>query len=218
MGTRNASIAPAAPAAGFTMIEVIVSTLILSAIVLVTAMALQGGNNLLVSTSVETEAEIKAGRIADQIANLLRMGMFSTLKQVDDTAFPDSTGIVDPTTYELDPVEVTNGVKCRKYDRYKGAAVAGESFRVLVGKGEDDDDVDNDGDNYVDEKIITLQTWPADFTPTPTTSTIIGENVEALSLARYGRRIQVRVTVFRYDPSSQQVRTFEGRAEATIKD
>jgi len=191
---------------GFSLVEVIIGASILVAIVLMTAMVLQSGNRLLGVTSTQAEAENRAGGIAEQICQRLRSGILNTV--TDGAGAP----LVDGAT-------VTNGIGVTTFINWKGVAIGGESFRFFLRNGEANvtDTIDNDRDNYVDEKSLQLQRWTGNPVGPPVAEVQLGTNIRSISVTRKGRLITVVLTVMRYDATMREVRTFVHRAETSLR-
>jgi prepilin-type N-terminal cleavage/methylation domain-containing protein len=191
---------------GFSLVEVIVASAVLFIVVALAAQALQSGNRLLGVTSAQSEAENRAGGIAEKICQHLRPGILVTL--TDGAGLP-----------LLDGASTVNGVGIQTFVQWEGGPKGGESFRFVLKPGEllTIDGKDNDRDNYVDEMTLHLQTWNGPAVGFPARDVPIGNNVKSLSVRRTGRKIAVVLTVLKYDPSMREVREFVHRAEAAIK-
>jgi len=197
--------AEAAP--GFTLLEVMLSAFILSAIILMTVSILNGGNKLLLSVSLNSEAEVKSADLADQIAKRMLNGVVSTLRDGTGAAFADGA-----TT--------TNGVTIRLISGYQGAAVLGETYRYTLVDQESNtsDGIDNDGNNLIDEKKIRLQRWPDGNTAAaPTQDQKLDINLRSLSITRAGNVLRIAVVVERYEPINRVLKSVTARSNVTLK-
>ncbi len=191
---------------GFSLVEVIIGAVILVGIVLMTAMILQSGNRLLGVTSAQAEAENRAGGIAEQICQRMRSGILSTV--TDGAGVPLADGAT-----------ATNGVGVTTFINWQGVALGGESFRFVLRNGELNvtDAIDNDRDNYADEKSLHIQRWTGNPVGPPVAEVQLGTNIQSVSVTRTGRLITVILTVMRYDATMREVRTFVHRAETSLK-
>ena len=192
--------------AGFSLLEVIIAGAILVGIITVTAILLQSGNRLLGTTSAQSEADNRAGLVAEQICTRLRDSITVTL--TDGAGAP-----------LLDGATATNGVGAQCFVNFKGGPIGGESYRFVMRNGESNvvNTLDDDRDNYVDEFDLYLQRWPGVAAGPPAADVLIGRNIGAISVTRTGRRISVVLTVLRYDAAMREVRRFVHRAEAALK-
>ena len=191
---------------GFSLLEVIIVAAILCGIITVTAILLQSGNRLLGTTSAQSEAENRAGLVAEQICSRLRDSILLTL--ADGAGAP-----------LLDGATVTNGVGAQCFVNYKGGPVGGESYRFVLRNGESNvvNANDDDRDNYTDEFDLYLQRWPGVASGPPVADVLLGRNIGSISVTRIGRRISVVLTVLRYDAAMREVRRYVHRAEAALK-
>lgn len=191
---------------GFSLVEVIIGAVILVGIVLLTAIILQSGNRLLGVTSAQAEAENRAGGIAEQICQRMRSGILSTV--TDGAGVPLADGAIS-----------TNGLGVTTFINWKGVAVGGESFRFVLRNGELNvvDTIDNDRDNYVDEKSLHIQRWTGNPIGPPVAEVQLGTNIQSMRVTRTGRLITVVITVMRYDATMREVRTFVHRAETSLR-
>ena len=102
--------------AGFSLLEVFIAGAILVGIITVTAILLQSGNRLLGTTSAQSEADNRAGLVAEQIC--IRLWDSITVTLTDGAGAP-----------LLDGATVTNGVGAQCFVNFKGGPVGGESYR-----------------------------------------------------------------------------------------
>ena len=105
---------------GFTLLEIVISASILTMLILITARVLAGGQKLLGTTSIRSEGEMKAGDIAQQIAERIANGAISTLR--------DGRGaLID------DGGRSTTGLSVALVDKFVGEACLKGSVGIQLG-------------------------------------------------------------------------------------
>ena len=91
------------------------------------------------------------------------------------------------------------------------------AYDLLNGKANVTDAIDNDRDNYVDERTLVLQRWTTNPVGPPVAEVQLGTNIQSIRVTRTGRLITVVLTVMRYDATMREVRTFVHRAETSLR-
>lgn len=217
---------------GFTLLEVMIAAVMLFLIVGIAARFLASGQSLLSTSALQSEAEVAATRIAQQIAERLRNGALSTVTDINGNLLADGASS-------------TNGITMAQVTGFSGETRLRGSIGIRLGlDGEANvvDGRDNDRDNITDERSIEIVEWTAlpvantrlslwvpalaakPLVPVPpVVRGNIGNRVRGLTVTRSGRRLEIRVTVMRYDPNfpdaspAAKVRTFTGTAYLTLR-
>lgn len=195
--------------AGFTLVEVLLSAVILASILGVVALVQDRGRNAAHSSNAYTDANVKASRAVDRVVReLLPMG--------GDSATPSPSNALgtDTLTYQLSEGIVGGVVQWS----------APRRIELQMAPGEADNGVDDDGDGLVDERalVLTLDVGTADQRSAilcdQITELFVGETANALddngngiadergfNLHRTGDVLEVRVSVGVPGPSGSVI-------------
>ncbi len=229
---------------GFSLMEIVISAAILSMLILITARTLAGGQKLLGTTSMRSDGEMNAEKIAREIAERIANGAIDTLRDGSDALIPDGG-------------TSTTGLSVALVEKFVGEANLKGSVGIRLGAdGESDgtSDVgvaerDDDRDNLVDERSVSIVEW----TDSPATDTrlsawttapagaaavrgTIGNRLgggttgagrtagdPGLTVRRTGNLLEITVTVMRHDQTmpgatvAERVRYCTAKAFVALK-
>lgn len=150
----------AAPAGGFSILEVMIAAVILFMIIGATASILASGQKLLGAASVTSSGDQLAEFLAGQVAERMRNANIADLKDANGVQVPDN-----PT---LDPAKfVYDSFQFREVVGFAGGPVLRKTIWVhALPDGEYDvaNQKDDDSDNVWDERELRIREYPKDLT------------------------------------------------------
>ena len=156
----------AAPAGGFSILEVMIAAVILFMIIGATASILGSGQKLLSAASVSSSGDQLAEFLAGQVAERMRNANIDDLKDANGVQVPDNP-TSDPALFVYDSFQF------REVVGFAGGPVLRKTIWVhALPDGEYDvaNQKDDDSDNIWDERELRIREFPPDldsFLPAP---------------------------------------------------
>lgn len=192
--------------AGFTLIEVMISVVILGGIFYATFRVIGSAQDMMRSTSLVAQSERQAMDLARNMEVRMRNGGISQILDGAGAAFADGA-------------TKTNGVRIRLVADYNGAQVYGRGVGFVVNTKESNptDGVDNNGNNLVDEVDLRFREWAGVPTGASVRDSIVGRDIRGVSVTRSGNRLTITVTTQHYDPITRQLKNFTGSSTLLIR-
>ncbi len=197
---------------GLTMLEVVIASAILLAIMGATFSVVSGAQRQLGTASAIGASDSRAAAIARLIEARIRDGGTAMLRKGDGTIFSD-------------PETSPSGMRIRRVVGFAGVLIYGEGVGFSLRKGEAFDGVDNDKDNVVDEFGLYLDLWPVTNTPAdqtqllaaPASSTLFADNIRSLQIRRTGKLLVVTVVAEQFVGPSRQLHSSTGTVTLDLR-